>query len=404
MPDPILPGNGQPQQPQQPQQSSPPPAAPDTPPTQPPSQPTFEPQFAPDIFDDSGDDNDLGDAGGGDLGSAASLRDHLTQQGVNVGEYSDADLLNIFSHTLAQAQQVPQLQQMAAYGQEYLKYADKIAELQKQEQAPSEPARPEPKWQAPEVNPRALEFAERDPRTGRFKAKDGYESLISPIELNKLNEYDDFIRSKSQEMWKDPYGFMWTGLEDRVAEKVNEIVQSQLTVAQQQQAANDFVSRNMAQFFQMDHNGQLVYDAAGQPQMTQRGQVFAHFANEAEQRYGIQDPIAKQHYAAEKLQAFESQQMLQQHLSQQQQAAPPADEGGDQAGEELAQPPQPPFQTPEQASQQRRKAFSRARSASRGNRSSSSGADNTPPENGNLSFGRLARQVAVDQGMLPQTG
>lgn len=253
-----------------------------------------------------------------------SFRDHLRAAGA--GQLADiADDRQLASELVRQRQQLeqfsralPQLQQLAQYGQEYLRTRFAQQSNQQPGQQPAQPnslvgmapaqagaSPPAPaanRWSPPEYDPAWLTMVTRD-ANGNLVPK----PYVDPTIPARIQRYADWAQQQQQQLLTDPRKFLFeqVGLKDdfqkMAQEAAREIVQRELTQQSDQQAVQRIFAENERWMVARDANGQPIVDAFGNQQLTREGQLINHFINVASQQYGIQGWQARWAFASNAL-------------------------------------------------------------------------------------------------------
>lgn len=244
-----------------------------------------------------------GGAGGG------GLLERLAGFGLDVSGFQNDD--EALAHLLAAQMQVPELERLAAFGQQVLPYVNEFQEFLKSRQSSQEPQagaaaaskepQPEPYWPAPpEWKPEYEQFLTIDPRTGQVVATDPVFAHLVP----KYHEYIRWKRERDQAFWRDPVAAIWKGIEQRLEEREKQrgfLTKQDLDAYRQQQFANSFAVANEDWLYAKDPvTGQPIVNAAGQRQLSLAGQFYVHNIQRLEQlaqRMAQGDPTAQHELA-----------------------------------------------------------------------------------------------------------
>ena len=231
-----------------------------------------------------------------------SFRDVFSQRGFDVSQFPDDDqLMDYVAAQVQEARQVPQLRQLAQFGQQVSPFADEfykwLDEKQKVQQAAAVPATPEPEpyWPAaPEWTPQweqllRVDQDQNSPTYGEIVAKSG----ARPDLVAKYHEYQDFQKNQMRLLLQDPYAAIEPKLTQREKAqevRIREIVAEMQQQQQQQQAANSAVLANQDWLYQWGPNGQPLFNPqTGQPALSQEGTVFRDLLQYSDS-IGVTDP------------------------------------------------------------------------------------------------------------------
>lgn len=226
-----------------------------------------------------------------------SVREALAQQGFQFG--SDAEAFQAIQQ--AQAQQYAEIQRLRAVHAQ--------AAPPQANPAIVPPAAQPGYWNRPQFDRRTLDLVTRDAQ-GNLVPKDG----VNYQAVQQVREYASWLNDKQESFWDDPVQSIKPGLEAVIAEQVKAQLGSYQAEVQQRQQLAAFQADAETWAYQKDQGGQKVLDATGRPVLSQAGQVYAHFVQEAH-RVGIADIAAQDAYARRGTQAH--------LLSLRAQAAPP---------------------------------------------------------------------------------
>ena len=324
----------------------------------------------------------------------ANIRESFAARGYDTSSFeNDEQFISTIEQGLAQLNDLPRLQQMAQYGQQYLQQASSPQQPQVQE-APPEPVyeyEEEPTWNPPEFDNSWDSLLKVDSRTGMYVPVNEH---VNPTVAQKANEYKKWLREQGQEFWNNPYEFMKGGLQDWVADVADAVVEQRLGQQQTNNQVTDFLAQNAQRFYQLDSMGNIQYDpVSGDEMLTQEGHALKHYASEARSA-GMHDPATIQQYALGMVerdlyqhgamqQYYQQQQMAQQQPSPQQAAPQTFVQGAAQQ-----QPSAPGYP-----------GYSPNRDAT-----VASAAEAGMAQNDNLSFMDMALPELMNMGLVQQTG
>lgn len=323
-----------------------------------------------------------------------SIREAFKSRGYDTtGFEDDEQFIQTIELGLSQLNDLPQLQQMAQYGQQYLQQASAPQQQQQQYEEPVQEAPPEPvyeeeevsAWAPPEFDKGWDSLLRVDSRTGTYVPINEH---VSPVVAQKANEYRTWLRDQGQRFWNNPYDFMKEGLTDWVADVADSVVEQRMGQQSTNDQVTDFLSQNANRFYMLDQMGNIQYDPnTGQEYLTQEGQALKHYATEARSG-GMSDPQRIQEYALGMVERDLYQQGAMQQYYQQQVA-------------QQSQPPQQPAQESfvQGAVQPSYPGYSANRDAT-----VSSAAEAGMAQNENLSFMDMALPELMNMGLVQQTG
>ena len=221
------------------------------------------------------------------------VREALAAYGVDLRQQFQDDHAAL-QHLALAYRQAQQGSELARYGQEYLQHADEFQRYLAQRQAAAEQQRAQQQqwWKAPEYDPRWLSQITRDPTTGELKALPGQD----PSVVSKYLAWTEHQRGFLERFAQDPMKAIGPGIEQVVRQMAGELIQQQLGGYTEQQRAAAFVTENSGWLHARDASGQLVRDQGGQPTLSDWGQRFLGYVQEA-QKYGLRDVNSQQKYA-----------------------------------------------------------------------------------------------------------
>jgi hypothetical protein len=337
------------------------------------------------------------------------VMDAFASQGYDVtGFGDDGNFMETIQSGLAQLSDLPRLEELAKYGQEYLRTssgAQETAPGQVEERAPEPP--PESNWQPPEYE-ESWDNLLRVGDDGNFIPVSEH---VSPVIAQKANQYREWMRDQGQTFWKQPYEFIQNGIEPWVQQQISQGIEKAFSEREVNGEVEDFISENASRLYDLDSNGQIRHDpVTGEERLSAEGAVLKHYAEEARQG-GMTDPRAIQDFSVG---------MLQRDMYMNQQAAhtQAMNEQADGVMRQQVQQQYTPDQqyaeeqqyTPEQINEMQKQAFlDRGMQGGSGyspNRDASvaSAAEAGIPQNRDLSFLEMATPEMVNQGIMPQTG
>lgn len=239
--------------------------------------------------------------------AAFNVREYLRGQQFAVDHYpDDRSVLEALVGQARKAQQIPQIQQYADYGQRLWSHREQIEALLNGQQQPQQQPAP---VSAPPVQPGANrlkppenyqaqweQFVQVDPQTGILKGitPDVPQSIINAVQQNR-----DYQRARLQEVitgWESP-----EELQTKMMAKVETMMQERLAAhehnqrqqyeaQQHNQQINNIVKQQEGWIFQLDAQGNKLRDFAGNPMMTAEGTQYHQLVTALEAR-GLNDPV-----------------------------------------------------------------------------------------------------------------
>ncbi len=203
-------------------------------------------------------------------------------------------------HLVAQARQAQDQQHLIGYGREYVQHADAFQAFLKQQQEAQAKVQQASQewWKAPEFDPTWLSKLYSDPTTGEIKALPGADPRLA----DKYRQWTDHKARFLDQMAQDPVKAIRPGIEQVARQVAQELIQQHLGGYQAQQSAQSFVQQHSGWLHARDQQGQLVVNPqTGRPQLSEWGQRFAGYVQEAEQ-LGVADMQGQQKYAMQGVQ------------------------------------------------------------------------------------------------------
>lgn len=222
--------------------------------------------------------------------------ERLRGAGINPSAFKDDG--QALDFVLQSIHNVPQLEEMARYGQFYLQHANDFQAYlqQKQQPAPQAPEAPKPKWQAKEYDRGWKHLLKKDEHGGIVPISTG----IDPTLPQKYLEYHDWQDEQLFKMLQDPRAFFKPLIEEDLAEvetkayqRAMQDFQQALQVEQQRQQTSQLLQEHNAWLYQRDGQGRTLVDVRGYPVLSEAGRKYASAVNFAAQS-GVTD-TGKQH-------------------------------------------------------------------------------------------------------------
>lgn len=229
---------------------------------------------------------------------------------------------------------LPQLQQLAQYGQmaaphwtEFQNYL--VAKQQQQQTQQAQPSGQNPwhqkYWTPPEYDPRWEQMLAVDAQ-GNVVAKPG----TPPDVLYKVQQYQAWKSEQIRKFTDNPLTFLEEPVKDLARQVAMEVLQGHSQATSEAQIAGDFVRQNYTWLYEHDANGQPVMqpqlNAHGQTVMAPvptywHGRVVEHVRSLAQS--GVRDVEVQKQYALRAVQAeYAALQSQQQQMAAQQAATP----------------------------------------------------------------------------------
>lgn len=337
--------------------------------------------------------------------SAAGVREAFAARGYDVQNFQDdQQFIETIESGLSQLNDLPQLQQLAEYGKQFLSQ-------QSQGEPVSEPVSEQPpesytdinqssadNWQPPEFDPTWDDMLTLDAASGQYIPVNEH---VNPAVAQKANVYRDWMRDQGQNFWNNPYEFMQNGLqgwiENTIDSRVNEISER----TKYSEEVDDFLNQNAESLYHLDSAGNIMHDpVTGEESLTGKGAALKGYAEQARAN-GMSDPRAIQDYAVGMI---EKDSLLQHNVQLQQYAQQQYDQ--QQHAQQFQQP-----MTPEQVNSQQKEAFvSRALPqqgagyAPNQDATVASAAEAGIPQNGEASFFDMAVPEMMNMGIMPHNG
>lgn len=241
------------------------------------------------------------------------IRDYARTLGHDLSHYQDDAAA--FRDLLTAHQQVPQLQQLARYGQEYIQHHDqfqKWLENQNRGGQQAAPAQQQPQsWWAPpaehaEIQRIVDQWYMTDPQTGQLRPRDG--APLSAIQ--KVHDYAEYQRNWQHKLFHNPQEALRGAIQEEAKKLFMEQSQQQQAIATSQ----SILQRNADWLFYKDQRGTPMHGY-----YTPAGLQFFDYVSKIEQM-GVRDPRQVEFLALSMLQRDT---LLNQQAPQQPQQQPP---------------------------------------------------------------------------------
>lgn len=205
-----------------------------------------------------------------------SFLDYLSGHNVNATEFQglgDEEILGRLTEGYTSAQQMQA--ELARQRQEAEWYRYQLAQAQQQRQQPAQPQvqpqeQPRAKWNPPEYDPNWLKLLKKDEQ-GNLVPVPG----AAPDLVQKVTNYSNWLEEQQQKFYRDPADFIFqsSDLEDRIASRVNEIVEQRIVAQRNQEEAERAWQIHAGWMTEKDKTGNPIVGPNGMPQLTHEGQV-----------------------------------------------------------------------------------------------------------------------------------
>lgn len=332
--------------------------------------------------------------------TVGGVREAFAARGYDVQNFQDdQQFIETIESGLTQLNDLPELQQLAEYGKQFLREQSQGGQAQGEpvSEAPPESYTdinqgPAANWQPPEFDSEWDNLLTLDAASGQYIPVNEH---VNPAVAQKANEYKDWMRDQGQNFWKNPYEFMQNGLQDWIENTIDNRVGQISDRQQYTQEVDQFLNENAGSLYHLDEAGNILHDpVTGEESLTPQGHALKNYAEQARSS-GMRDPRAIQEYAVgmiERDNLLHHNVQLQQYTQQ-------------QYDNQMQQP-----MTPEQVNEQQKEAFvSRALPQGAGyapnqDATVASAAEAGIPQNGESSFFDMAVPEMMNMGIMPQTG
>jgi hypothetical protein len=237
-----------------------------------------------------------------------SVRELAGNYGVDLSSYEDDSAA--IKYLAEQAKAAKDHQELAQYGQEYIRHAadGSWQEYQNWKQQKAEPAPEEPKsWDPPEWNPNWLTQVTQD-EAGVITpnpARGGNQEIVA-----KVNRYLSWRHDQQEKFWNEgPEAYTRRATERIAAEQARKIVEAELSKYGEQLDARHFITNNKNWLYEADDAGQIKYQD-NRPLLSQEGQVFFNALQRVDEKTHWTQ-ADKQEYALEALTNYRQMQAAQ---------------------------------------------------------------------------------------------
>jgi hypothetical protein len=191
-----------------------------------------------------------------------SVRDVLARAGVREQFADDNAAVQAL---ISRYHQAEQLQQLAAYGQEYVQHAGEFGQYlaQRREEAARRAAAEQAWFKPPEYDPRWADYLQRNPQTGRLEAAEG----APPGVVEKYHAWAQHQRGFLDRFSQDPIGAIKPGLEQTIEAVARRMLDERVGQLRAEQEAATIIARNNDWLVAADPQ-------TGRKQMTPQGVQF----------------------------------------------------------------------------------------------------------------------------------
>lgn len=237
-----------------------------------------------------------GSGGAGQAASLAGLREYGRKYGLDPAQFADETVLA--EQLFHVARQYAGLQGMEPVLQQYQQHRGEFERWlagRQQAQQPQAPEKPKGLFdRRPEFDQRWWGLVERDPVTGRLRAKAG----ASPDLGQKAESYLGWLQEWQSALAERPE----EALGGLIEQKVRQLVGQQVGAIQDDQTANQLLAQADGWLFEKDGTGGFRRDAQGARQLSPAGRLYAQHVQEIA-RMGVRDVRMQHQYAMKMVQA-----------------------------------------------------------------------------------------------------
>lgn len=250
--------------------------------------------------------------------ATSPVLEYMKGRGYKVDEYeSDDQVLESLEKGYAQVQKYsPVVSEYLRDQEEYRQWKE-----QRQQKPPEQPETqtPEvkvPSWQAPTISERAKRFYmegefEANPRTGFLTAK---EPALQKF-ADEYNNANQWRQDRAEKFWENPLALLKeAGLEEELKqlreslsvpdvkslrEEIKREIFEELAKTSTISQVEKTLSDDAAFLFKTNEQGEVLFNAAGEPIRNELGDKYREAVDYAEAKYGITDPVKKHEFAYE---------------------------------------------------------------------------------------------------------
>lgn len=179
-------------------------------------------------------------------------------------------------------QQLPQVRQLAAIGEQVYPYLSQFRGwLQEQQQRAQQQTQqqPAPWFKAPEYDPAWITKLTRDPATGQLVPVAG----APPDIVQKFTAFAEHRQQFIDKLAQDPIAALRPGLEQLVQTMVAPLIQQSMQQQVEARKAEQLVQQHADWLHEKDANGVAVRDQFGNKVLSVWGQRYAGYAQQAQQ-------------------------------------------------------------------------------------------------------------------------
>ena len=346
------------------------------------------------------------------------LREALASHNVDVSSYtSDEELANAIRDSQSMVRDIPRLQQMASYGQEYIRQQQQQQQAASEEKA-SEKEKPEEhpfKWDVPEYDDNWERVCEYNGDAQRYVIKQDMQQLgISPVVADKLTNYRNWEMQKARELVRELPSLLDRHAEfnsksgdARLSQMIDDRIQQVMAQTANYQKAANFLQDNYDSIYRTDANGEPVVDpATGDTMLTDYGQLLqqhAEYASMPQDRGGLGLPPERvRDYATNMAELEVSRMVAQADGKGESQPSAPGAADSPTASQISAQQKQNFIHKASQEADVNNPAYhSQNRDTRMADAANSAGARQFPND---PDFGTMLEQDFKDNGLIPTTG
>ncbi len=193
------------------------------------------------------------------------VRDYAKANGVELPFADDAAALNAL---LAAHRQASERNYYADLGRTVAPHAQQVAAYLQQQRRQAAAPQQAPPWQPPEFDDKWLAMVERDENTGGLRSKQGYDPAIA----ERVQKFAD---------WREAFLKNPAAVVGPLVQEESRRVAGQMFAEQNERTvADQLVGQSAGWMFQADPQGQPVFTAQGQRQLTPEGSLYARSADQ----------------------------------------------------------------------------------------------------------------------------
>jgi hypothetical protein len=201
----------------------------------------------------------------------------------------------LLQHLLLAQQQIPQLQQMARYGERvagnWNEVEQFLAQRQQQQRQTAQEPWWKPLWNPPPYDPSWEKMIGRDAQ-GNYVGLPG----APPDIVNKYVAHQQFRTQTADKIMSNPFEFFEPAIKQLARQEAQAISQQQLAQHNDRQFSQSLIQQNADWICQKDQSGQPQFNRDGTPVLSPWGQAYAGYVRDAAQ-LGLVDPQKQHSYA-----------------------------------------------------------------------------------------------------------